>query len=201
MDFALCLVVLGWEREDARHTGWCWFLTCATDMSEPYEELIEGEWTLRLPPRPSHESLCLFLHRRVAEVIHAASPTRQLSCRELVELDDKNKLRPDLSLVTRQTNRLWLAGEGLHQEDHHADTVVKKGVYEALKIPRLWIVDPRYENVEIYHASTYGLSLRETLMLKEVLAEPLLPGFQLPVGELFAAAAGSGPARLGRHDF
>jgi Uma2 family endonuclease len=47
------------------------------------------------------------------------------------------------------------------------------------------MVDPRYDNVEMYHGTTYGLALRGILAAKERVVEPLLPGLDLAVGELF----------------
>ncbi len=47
------------------------------------------------------------------------------------------------------------------------------------------MVDPRYDNVEVYHGGEYGLALKEILALRDILTEPLLPAFQYPVAELF----------------
>jgi len=54
-------------------------------------------------------------------------------------------------------------------------------------VPRLWMIDPRYDNIEVYHATEYGLKLIGILAGREVLEERLLPEFQITVGELFAA--------------
>ena len=62
---------------------------------------------------------------------------------------------------------------------------VKKQVYEDLNLPRLWMIDPRYDNVEVYHGGPYGVALQQILSGREVLTENLLPGFQLSVAELF----------------
>ena len=156
-------------------------------MSEPYEELIEGEWVLRLPPRRSHELICEFLHRVVGQAVQPMRTSQLVSCREKVKITDQHEFRPDLALLTTATGKLWLAAEVISQEDHHADTVLKKSIYEEIRLPRLWIIDPRYENVEVYHATQYGLALKETLMVKETLLETLLPGFVLPVKDLFSA--------------
>jgi Uma2 family endonuclease len=48
------------------------------------------------------------------------------------------------------------------------------------------MVDPRYDNVEVYHATSFGLALKQILALDEVLSEPLLPEFQITVRALFA---------------
>jgi len=77
--------------------------------------------------------------------------------------------------VTVATNKLWLAAEIVSSDDHAPDTVLKKQLYEELRLPRLWMIDPRYDNVEIYHASTYGMVLKSILAGGELLEEKLLP--------------------------
>ena len=94
-------------------------------------------------------------------------------------------LFPDLALVTTATGKLWLAAEIVSSDDHRTDTVFKKQLYEDLKLPRLWMIDPRYDNVEVYHGSEYGLALKEMLSGQEILTEKLLPEFQIVVAELF----------------
>ena len=54
-------------------------------------------------------------------------------------------------------------------------------------MPRLWMVDPRYNNVEIYHGSPHGLALQHIYAGREVLTEKLLPTLRVVVAELFAA--------------
>jgi hypothetical protein len=80
---------------------------------------------------------------------------------------------------------MWLAVEVIDSEDHHPDTVLKKGVYEKFNIARLWLLDPRYDNVETYHGTPYGLALRGILAGSEQLKEPLLPNFDVKVADLF----------------
>jgi Uma2 family endonuclease len=96
-------------------------------------------------------------------------------------------LRPDLALITTATGKLFLAAEIVGREDHQADTVVKKEIYEQIRVPRLWMVDPRYDNVEIYHSTEFGLQLKHILAGSEILSEKLLPEFQIVISELFAA--------------
>jgi Uma2 family endonuclease len=89
--------------------------------------------------------------------------------------------------VTTANNRLWLAVEIVSSDDHRVDTVIKKQIYEDTKVPRLWMVDPRYDNVEVYHTTEYGLVLKGILAGSEILSEQLLPEFQIVVRELFSA--------------
>ena len=154
-------------------------------MTEPYEEILEGETCLRAPPGPRHEEICRRLHERVAAAMAGVTAARLLPPRSLIELHRGTQIRPDLALVTVATNKLWLAAEVVNTEDHQNDTVIKKSIYEEAKLPRLWMLDPRYDNVEVYHGGEYGLALKEILALRDILTEPLLPAFQYSVTELF----------------
>jgi Uma2 family endonuclease len=169
-------------------------------MSEPYEEIINGETVLRLPPRPRHEQILHRLHHRVTPVVAQLATTRLLPPRTRIDIgpSQQHSLRPDLALVTAASDRLWLVVEIISSDDHHADTVEKKAVYEEMKLPRLWMIDPRYDNVEVYHGTPYGISLKRILATRDLLTEPLLPGFQIGVHELFA---GSASADSGQFDF
>ena len=91
-------------------------------------------------------------------------------------------------MVTAASQKLWLAIEVVSSDDHQTDTVTKKQIYEDLRVPRLWMVDPRYDNVEVYHATEYGMKLVGILAGREVLEEKLLPDFRMIVGNLFAAS-------------
>jgi Uma2 family endonuclease len=154
-------------------------------MTEPYEEILEGETCLRLPPGGRHEEICRRLHERVAASMPNVSAARLLPLRAKVELSRFNHVRPDLALVTAAGNKLWLAAEVVSSEDHHFDTVIKKSIYEQMKVARLWMIDPRYDNVEIYHENQYGLALKQILATRETLVEPLLPSFQYVIADLF----------------
>ena len=155
-------------------------------MSSPYQEVLEGQKVLRLAPGPRHELICGRLHAAVHSSVADLASTDLLSPRSEVKLCSGSTVCPDLALVARATGKLWLAIEVVNSDDHHADTVVKKQLYEEVKLPRLWMVDPRYDNVEIYHGNEYGLMLKGILAGRETLTEKLIPEFQMTIAELFA---------------
>lgn len=158
-------------------------------MSHPYEELLEGDSVLRLAPGVRHELVCRRLHGLVAASVANFAGTRLLPPRSRVQLAHHTFVCPDLALVTAATGKLWLAAEIVSSDDHRADTVIKKQIYEMAKVPRLWMIDPRYDNLEVYHASEYGLMLKGILAGAERLTEKLLPEFELGIADLFRAAA------------
>lgn len=156
-------------------------------MSAIYEEIIHGESLVRSAPGSRHEKICASLHARIASGLSEGSPARLLTPRSIVQLSAGVMLRPDLAVVAAATGKIWLAAEIVDSHDHRPDTVLKKGLYEDFNLPRLWMIDPRYNNVELYHGTSYGLALKGILAGKEVLQEPLLPEFKMTVNELFEA--------------
>ena len=154
-------------------------------MSEPYEEIVEGETYLRMPPGARHEVICTRLHELIATSLANIATTRLLPRRSVVQIASGTLVRPDLALVTIATGKIWLAAEIISSDDHRPDTVTKKQIYEELNIPRLWMIDPRYDNVEVYHGSQYGLMLKRILTGRETLSEQLLPTLQVTIAELF----------------
>ena len=156
-------------------------------MSSPYEEIVEGETLLRFAPSARHEKICALLHAAIAGSLTSVSTSRQLSPRSIVQLTSGTLVRPDLALLTAATGKVWLAAEIVSSDDHHTDTVTKKSIYEEINVPRLWMIDPRYDNLEVYHGTPYGLALKGILAGRDVLRESLIPQFQLKISDLFAS--------------
>jgi hypothetical protein len=152
-------------------------------MTGFYEEIIRGEALKRLPPGQRHEDICERLHAAVAGALPPTS--RLLERRTIVELTPGTLVRPDLVLVTTLTRKPWLIAEIVDSYDHGSDTVTKKMIYEETRLPRLWMIDPRYDNVEVYHGTPYGLSLKQMLAGRDALSEKLLPEFEISIAGLF----------------
>jgi Uma2 family endonuclease len=155
-------------------------------MSLPYEEVLEGATLPRSAPGARHEVICERLHAAMAASVANLGSTQLLAPRTKIRVSHATTICPDLALIATATGKLWLAVEIVHTGDHHADTVIKKEVYEQVRVPRLWMVDPRYDNVEIYHSTEFGLALKGILAGNEILAEKLVPEFQYVIAELFA---------------
>lgn len=162
-------------------------------MNEAYEELIAGQRILRRPPTSMHETLVARLHQLVKQSLPLNSSLRLLAPRSELELDGYSILRPDLAIVrmeprSRENQRvlLYLVAEVLQPGDHHVDTVDKKQVWTDGRLPRLWMIDPRYLNVEVYGCNDTGFGLLQILANHHPLTDPHLPGFSYSMPELFA---------------
>jgi Uma2 family endonuclease len=156
-------------------------------MSRPYEEILNGGTLPRSAPGDRHETICARLHREMAASIAGLNSVQLLAPRTQVPLARTTAFCPDLALVMAATGKLFLAAEIISRDDHRADTVVKKELYEHHRVPRLWMIDPRYDNVEIYHSFEFGLKLHGILAGGEVLAEKTFPQFRIVIRDLFAA--------------
>ena len=156
-------------------------------MSLSYEETLGGKSLSRSAPGTRHETICERLHAAMMASVSNLSSTQLLAPRTKINISRSIAICPDLALVTVSTGKLWLAVEIISRDDHHADTVIKKQLYEDIRVPRLWMIDPRYDNVEIYHSMEFGLALKGILAGSEMLTEKLIPEFQIVIAELFAA--------------
>jgi Uma2 family endonuclease len=155
-------------------------------MSQPYEEILEGATLPRSAPEPRHEVICERLHAAMSASVSNMSTAQLLAPRTRIQVTRGTAIRPDLAVIMSANQKLFMAVEVINRGDHNADTVIKKEIYEKIRVPRLWMVDPRYDNVEVYHSMEFGLQLRAILAGSEILTEQLFPEFQMVIAELFA---------------
>jgi len=162
-------------------------------MSEPYEETINGENLLRCAPSQAHELLVERLHKLVSSSLSPNSSLKVLPPRSGLDLGGAGQLQPDLCIVRTSggagdggVNPPYLVAEVLHPGDHHVDTVIKKQLWADIKLPRMWMVDPRYLNVEVYASTEFGFTLLDILANRHPLTDPNLPGLSCPMRDLFA---------------
>ncbi|HEY1790291.1 MAG TPA: hypothetical protein VGJ73_19250, partial [Verrucomicrobiae bacterium] len=106
-------------------------------MSRPYEEILSGGTLPRSAPDPRHEAICDRLHAIMNASVSNLASTQLLAPRTQVQVARKTAIRPDLALITTATGKLFLAAEIVSRDDHQADTVIKKEVYEQIRVPRL----------------------------------------------------------------
>ncbi|MDP1804193.1 MAG: Uma2 family endonuclease, partial [Acidimicrobiales bacterium] len=116
-----------------------------------------------------------------------------------VHLDDHNVFAPDGWWVpeearpARHAKRIVgppaLAVEVRSPSTWRYDVGTKRATYERLGLCELWLVDTEANSVLVYRRSTakadrFDVALE--LEVGEVLTTPLIPGFSLVLGELFA---------------
>jgi Uma2 family endonuclease len=159
-------------------------------MSQPYEEILNGRKLVLPAPGARHELICDRLYQLLVASVTDLAGVSLPQPRTSIPLSPTTQICPDLTLLHTASGGIFLAVEIVSRDDHRPDTVLKKEIYETFQVPRLWMVDPRYDNVEIYLRSDYGLRLETILAGREVLSDKSLPEFAVVVADLFDRPGG-----------
>jgi Uma2 family endonuclease len=161
-------------------------------------ELIDGEHFVTPAPTRRHQRICLDL----ASALNAHVRTHRLgevySAPMDVILSEHDVLQPDILFVSNERREVlgkWVHGapdlavEILSPSSRRLDEVTKRRVYERFGVRELWVIDPEIEVLRLYRQGEAGAFERPTELRREdrdTLQSTLLPGFSLPLGELFA---------------
>lgn len=105
-------------------------------------------------------------------------------------------VQPDVIFLakvsTAQVMPRWIAGapelviEVVSPDNTGMDTLRKRSIYERFGVKEYWMVFPDYEQVQVLRHTETAFAQPELLENQDVLETPLLPGFRLPLPELFA---------------
>ena len=162
-------------------------------------EIIDGELYVSKQPNWYHQLVCLDLasplghwsRQTGAGVVNAAPG---------VIFADDDDVAPDLVWVSRERLASVLAPDGkLHaapdlavevlspgSNNERRDREVKLKLYSRRGVREYWIVDWQRRQIEVFRRVDTALQLVTTLLESDTLASPLLPGFTLPLADLFA---------------
>jgi Uma2 family endonuclease len=162
-------------------------------------ELIDGELYVSTAPGFFHQSALMNLSAHLWNYLRA-NPIGTVSPGIGVIFDDHNGVVPDLVYTGKARLREYLIGGRLTgppeiaieilspgSSNEKRDRHIKLSLYAARGVEEYWILDPENRSIEIHRRSGSGkLDFRENLRGEDRLATPLLPGFDLPVAEVFA---------------
>jgi Uma2 family endonuclease len=159
-------------------------------------ELIGGEVFVSPSPSEKHQRVSGRLY--VSWSIHAEQNKlgRVYYAPFDVVFGEKTALQPDLLFVSKA--RLGIIGpeyiigapdlvvEILSPSRPAYDRITKLEQYALYGVAEYWIVDPMAESVEIYILTGKMYELKGTFPGTQILKTPLLPGWELPVSNLFS---------------
>ena len=166
----------------------------------------DGRLVIWMPPAfPPCSELALELMLRLARAIDAAGlPIRRFGAdaRFLLDPQGGRWVTPDGALVRRSritpqvaalTSGAWpvvpdLAIEVLSPSDQAELSDRKLGLYRAAGTPRLWVIDPRSRTVAVWRQGALDATLTEPD--DELELEDLVPGWRMPLRELWALSDG-----------
>jgi Uma2 family endonuclease len=160
-------------------------------------EIIDGEHYVTPAPFVPHQDLLVELTLRLAGFVKIHRLGRLLVAPTDVLLSLHDIVQPDLLFVSRERAAIVglkniqgapdLVIEILSPSTSRLDKVLKLDAYERCGVQSYWIFDRVREGVQPYERTDEGLRPQPFLAAAagDVLTSPLLPGFELPLAELF----------------
>lgn len=160
-------------------------------------EIIDGELYVNPAPVPTHQFIIANImaafvsYSRIHGGRAAGAPIDVL-------LGPGNVVQPDIVFI--KGDRISIIGpkniqgpphivvEVLSDSTRRYDEIRKRKLYESSGVEEYWVVDPEIELVKIYRAAggVYVTAAEITTEEGGAIASPLLPGFSLPIAEVFA---------------
>ena len=168
-------------------------------------ELVDG--VLEKMPAPSleHQRLIGVLYRLIDSYLAAAFPPVGIALLGVgVALSQFRVAVPDLVYV--RAERGYILGGNLVEgvpdlvvevlsQDRARDLVMKRGWYAEAGIPEYWILDPVNDTITVLELAGGRYVERAVLGRSDIMTTAAIPGFALPLGQVFddpARAALSG---------
>ena len=161
-------------------------------------EILGGTHFVTPAPSKRHQTTTKNLVSHLESFLEQAELGRVLKPPAAAKLTDSDIVQPDLFFVAAARLDL-LDGRVLEgapdlvievpadTKARHRDLILKYRLYERYGVREYWIADPITRSVRIHRllGGTLRKESEESFYTGGVLASPLLPGFALPVTEVF----------------
>jgi Uma2 family endonuclease len=161
-------------------------------------ELLDGLIAVRSSPTEPHQAVALKLAVRLEVYVEENGPGIVRMGPLDVMLDEYNVTLPDLLFL--RTERAGLLGEtgcfgppdlvveALSPTSVKRDLVDKLGIYERGGVDHYWVIDVADERLRRFVLIGDRYQEQPALGRDDLLVSPLIPGLQLPLRPIFAAA-------------
>ncbi|WP_447859681.1 Uma2 family endonuclease [Nitrospira calida] len=160
-------------------------------------ELIHGDHYMTPAPNTKHQRVSLRLAAALENWIARQRLGTVLAAPYDVVLSDEDVVQPDLLFISAERSSIIteanvqgapdLIVEILSDATRKKDEVTKRKLYERYGVKEYWIVDPELETVKALRLSgdQYARAAEWSKEARDLLTTPLLPGFSLPLVEIF----------------
>jgi len=161
-------------------------------------ELIDGEHYVTPSPNTKHQQVSGNLHWLIRSYLETHPIGKVFYAPFDVLFSQFDVVEPDLLFVS--TARLSDAVTSQHvisapdlvveigsPSTRRRDETIKRRLYERSGVKEYWIVDPDVDVVRVYRPGDMGYTRPVELSLEagDTLTTPLLPGLELPLGQIF----------------
>lgn len=166
-----------------------------TPDGPPWYELIDGQLIEEPSPTTDHQDISRELAGSLWVWNRKAKAGQFWFAPSDVVLSEHDVLQPDLYFI--QKSRLAIVRDGrtygppdlvveiLSPANARLNRLQKKAIYARHGVKEMWMIDPPGRIVHVYRFERDAGRPARTFGAGDILASPLLPGFSVPVGELF----------------
>lgn len=162
----------------------------------PYFQLVEGELYFMASPTRLHQRIVFRLAYAIETHLRAHPHSGQVYVAPSdVKLDGGNVFEPDVYFVSPEREHILtdqgatgapdLIVEVLSPSTLRLDREKKRTVYFRAGVRELWFVEPDLRDVEIHFPADSDGGAMRILSADQILTTDLLPGWSVPVAELF----------------
>ena len=165
-------------------------------------EIIDGELYVSTQPSLDHQHACGQAYAALGSWSSRTGRGLAFFAPGVILIGHDN-VAPDVVWISKERYRMARGDDGkLHElpelvvevlspgaSNERRDRDVKLGLYSRRGVEEYWIVDCAARKLEVYQRDGEVLRLVATLAADEELRSSLLPGFSLPVNQLFFADA------------
>ncbi len=179
----------------AYRVGWREWL--ALPETHLFCEILDGEVHMSPAPSVLHQTVAGELFARLREHVRSGDLGRVFIAPLGVRLSEEDVVEPDVVVVLRpHLSRIAEAGllgapdlvvEVLSPGTAGRDLGIKRRLYERYGVPEYWIADPHARVVEVLSLTGTGYKQAGLFRREDALTSPLLPGLEIPLGEVFPA--------------
>ena len=166
------------------------------ESDDAYYELINGYLMKKSAPRPQHQNISINLSFYLLGFIKENKMGKLFTAPIDVFLDDLNAVQPDLVFIsTDKQNMITNDGiigipdlmiEIISPSSVIRDRVDKKNLYERLNVSEYWIIDPQYQDIEVYTIQNGRYELYSGVtMFEGVLKSTIFEGIAINLADLF----------------
>ena len=170
---------------------------CQISNDENRYEVIDGVLYMSPSPIVRHQQISLNLSLRLATWAKEAKAGKILYAPMDVVLSEHNIVQPDILFVSNERLSIikdknirgapTLLIEILSEGNRRHDEVRKRVLYESFGVQEYWVVDPVLETIKVYRLEEHQFTRTAEWSLEagDVIASPLLPGFECRLSDVF----------------
>lgn len=156
-------------------------------------EIIDGEHYVNPAPNTKHQKIVGNLHALIWNYTRQVRSGTVFIAPCDVILADEDVVQPDVLYITPERASI-VQDRGIHgapdliievlsDSTRRVDQTLKLKRYGRFGVQEYWLLDPHAETVALYRRTAGGL---EPAAAHDPITSPLLPGFALPLSEIFA---------------